>query len=468
MIRNKSYPVIENIEITDIAAEGNAIAHVDGKVLFVPKAIPGDIVDVQIRRKRKSYMEGTIVALKKKSDQRVNPFCAHFGTCGGCTWQHLPYAEQLRYKQKQVIDNFQRIGKTEIGEIIPILPSEKTMYYRNKLEYTFSNKRWLTEEEIATGAIIDPQPALGFHIPGMFDKVFPVEECFHQPDPSNQIRLTVKDYAIENNLDFFDIRGKKGFLRTLIIRDTANGEVMVILAMFYEDKEKREKLLDYLKNKFPSLTSLQYVINPKLNDTLTDLKIITYFGRDYIMEEMEDLKFRIGAKSFYQTNSHQAYRLYCIARDFAGLKANDIAYDLYTGTGTIANFLARQCKKVIGIEYVPEAIDDAKINSQINNINNTLFFAGDMKDVLTESFVNQYGHPDVLILDPPRSGVHEKVIDTIKYANPDRLVYISCNTATQARDINLLSSVYKVSRVQPVDMFPHTFHVENVALLEKK
>jgi 23S rRNA (uracil1939-C5)-methyltransferase len=465
MGRKKILPILENIEITDIAAEGNSIARVDNKVLFVPQCIPGDIVDVKLTKKRTSYMEGYVVAIKKKSPLRIEPFCKHFGICGGCKWQHLPYPEQLNWKQKHVVDSFQRIAKVEIEKTNQILPSEHTTFYRNKLEYTFSDNRWLPKEMII-GEEFVKEPGLGFHIPGMFDKVLDIEYCYHQPEPSNKIRLAIKNFALENNIEFFNLRSKEGMLRNIIIRNTNIGEWMVIVAFAKNEKSVIKNTLSFLKNKFPEITSLMYVVNNKANDTINDLDIKLFSGRDFIVEEMEGLKFIIGPKSFFQTNSAQAYRLYSIARNFTNLTGKEIVYDLYTGTGTIANFVAKQSQKVIGIEFVPEAIEDAIKNSQVNNINNTSFFAGDLKDILNEQFIDEHGKPDVIITDPPRAGMHPSVIKSILQASPQRIVYVSCNPTTQARDIALLSEKYYVAEIQPVDMFPHTHHVENVALLK--
>lgn len=465
--RNKK-PVYQEVEIVDIAAEGKAIAKVEDKVIFVPLAIPGDVVDVQITKKRSKYSEGRIVHVHKYSDQRIEAFCEHFGVCGGCKWQSLPYEQQLFYKQKQVVDQLTRIGKVELPEISPILGSDKTTYYRNKLEFTFSNKRWLTFEEVESGADIPNNNALGFHIPGLFDKVIDIHKCWLQSGSSNEIRNAIRKYALQNNLEFFDIKQQQGLLRNVIIRTSTTGELMVVVSFFRDEKEQREGLLDHLIEKFPEISSLMYVINEKGNDTILDQEVICYKGEDHIFEEMEGLKFKIGPKSFYQTNSEQAYELYKVARDFAGLTGSEVVYDLYTGTGTIANFVARSAKKVVGIEYVPEAIEDAKVNSSINNIGNTLFFAGDMKKVLVDDFISQYQRPDVIITDPPRAGMDASVVDTILNAAPDRIVYVSCNPATQARDLNLLDPLYTVARVQPVDMFPHTHHVENVVLLMRR
>jgi 23S rRNA (uracil1939-C5)-methyltransferase len=465
--RNKQLPILENVTIIDAGAEGKAIAKVDGIVVFTSHVIPGDIVDLQVTKKKEKYMEGRVVKIRQLSPDRIPAFCEHFEICGGCKWQYLPYEKQLFYKQKQVTDQLFRIGRVKVTDVTPIKGSAKTIFYRNKLEFTFSNKRWLTLEEIKSGESFDNMNVLGFHIPGMFDKVLDINKCWLQPDPSNEIRNVIREYALEHQLSFFDLRNKEGFLRNVIIRTASTGEIMVIVVFHEEQRENREALLHFIAGRFPEITSLLYVINEKGNDTITDQNVLVFKGRDHIIEQMEGLKFKIGPKSFYQTNSDQAYELYKIARDFAGFKGNEVVYDLYTGTGTIANFIARQVKQVIGIEYVPEAIEDAKINSVVNNIENTLFFAGDMKDILNTDFINQHGRPDVIITDPPRAGMHEDVFNTILFANPDRIVYVSCNPATQARDINMLSSQYQVTKVQPVDMFPHTHHVENVVLLER-
>ncbi|WP_277464797.1 23S rRNA (uracil(1939)-C(5))-methyltransferase RlmD [Parabacteroides sp. PF5-6] len=466
--KNKQLPLLEKVEITDIAAEGKAIAKVDEKVVFVPFVAPGDVVDIQITRKKNKYAEGRAVFFHTYSEQRSEPFCEHFGTCGGCKWQHIPYEEQIRHKHKQVIDNLTRIGKIEAEEVFPILGSERTTFYRNKLEYTFSNKRWLTEEQIKSGESF-AMDGLGFHIPGMFDKVLDIRKCWLQDDISNRIRLAVREYCLSHEgYPFFDLRNQEGLMRTLMIRTTSTGDLMVVVVFFYEDRERCEALLSYLVEQFPEITSLQYVINGKANDTITDQDVIVFHGKDHIIEQMEGLSFKIGPKSFYQTNSEQAYTLYKVAREFAGLTGDELVYDLYTGTGTIANFVSRQARKVIGIEYVPEAIEDAKVNSAYNKIENTLFFAGDMKDILNEDFITEHGRPDVIITDPPRAGMHDDVIKTILFAAPERIVYVSCNPATQARDLQLLNDLYAVKKVQPVDMFPHTHHVENVVLLEKR
>lgn len=464
----KRKPSIENLEIVDIAAEGKAIGRYNDVVVFVPQVIPGDVVNVQVNKMRKNYMEAFVTKLVTPSPKRIAAQCEHFGVCGGCKWQHLPYPLQLEYKHKQVVDQLTRIGKVEIPEINPIVGSEKIFEYRNKLEYTFSSKRWITIEEVREGAEIEQPNALGFHIPGMFDKVLDINKCHLQAEPSNAIRLAVKKYTVENGYDFFDIRAQVGLMRNLIIRTASTGELMVIVVFYYEDEEKRTALLQHLQQQFPQITSLQYIINTKGNDSITDQEVVTFAGKDHIIEEMEGLQFKVGPKSFYQTNSEQAYVLYKITRDYAGLTGNEVVYDLYTGTGTIANFVASKAKKVIGVEYVPEAIEDAKVNSTLNGITNTTFYAGDMKDVLNDKFIEENGKPDVIILDPPRAGIHEDVANTILRAMPQRIVYVSCNPATQARDLGLLGEAYHVIRVQPVDMFPHTHHVENVVLLERK
>ena len=463
-VGRRKKPVFEQVEIIDIAAEGNAIAKVDDMVVFTPMAIPGDIVDIRVHRKRKRYMEGQIIKFHKYSDLREEAKCKYFGVCGGCKWQQLPYDLQLKYKQKQVTDNLERIGKVELPEIKPILGSEEKYMYRNKLEFTFSNKRWLTSEEVKSEEEFE-RNALGFHIPKMFDKILDIDECHLQNDPSNEIRNFIRDFSLENNIPFFDIREHEGLLRTLIIRNSSIGEIMVIVTFFSEDTEKRELLMNAIAEKFPQITALMYVINPNPHDAISNCDVDLFKGKDHIVEEMEGLKFKVGPKSFYQTNSTQAYELYKITRDFAQLTGEEVVYDLYTGTGTIANFVARSAKTVVGVEYVPEAIEDAKINSEYNKIDNTLFFAGDMKDVLNADFIGTHGKPDVIITDPPRAGMHKDVVETILFAEPKKIVYVSCNPATQARDLELLSDKYKVEKVQPVDMFPHTHHVENVVLL---
>ncbi|MFA6581048.1 MAG: 23S rRNA (uracil(1939)-C(5))-methyltransferase RlmD [Paludibacter sp.] len=469
MAKNKKpHPIFENVTITDIAAEGKAITRINDLIVFVPFVVPGDVVDLQVTRKKSNFMEARAIKFHSYSEQRCEAVCQHFGICGGCKWQILPYPEQIRYKQKQVVDNLTRIGKIELPEISPIIGSEKTEFYRNKLEFTFSNKRWRTNEEIAEGKVFETMNAVGFHIPGQFDKVLDIEKCWLQTEDSNEIRNEVRRYALEHELTFFDLRSQEGFLRTLMIRTTSTGELMVIMIFFNEDKEAQDALLQHIADQFPQITSLLYIINSKANDTITDQEVKVFKGNECIYEEMEDLKFKIGPKSFYQTNSEQAYKLYKVARDLAQLTGTELVYDLYTGTGTIANFVAHQARQVIGIEYVPEAIEDAVVNSRLNNIKNTLFYAGDMKNILNAAFIEKHGKPDVIITDPPRAGMHDDVIDAILFAEPERIVYVSCNPATQARDLNLLDSKYKVKVVQPVDMFPHTHHVENVVLLGKR
>lgn len=469
--KKKELPLLEKVTITDVAAEGKAVAKVNELVIFVPYVVPGDVVDLQVKRKKNHYAEAVAVKFHEKSPLRTEPFCSHFGVCGGCKWQCLSYEEQLKYKQKQVFDNLTRIGKMELPEFRPILGSEKTRFYRNKLEFTFSNKRWLTEEEVKQDVKYDQMNAVGFHIPGAFDKVLAIDKCWLQDDISNQIRNAVRDYAYAHNFPFFDLRTQEGLLRNIMIRTSSTGELMVVLQCKVTDDEgrrKMEEILQFMADSFPQITSLMYVINNKCNDTIGDLDVEVFKGNDHIFEEMEGLRFKVGPKSFYQTNSEQAYNLYKVAREFAGLTGNELVYDLYTGTGTIANFVARQARKVVGIEYVPEAIEDAKVNSALNGIDNTLFYAGDMKDILTNDFIAEHGRPDVIITDPPRAGMHNDVIDVILAAEPKRIVYVSCNPATQARDLQLLDGKYKVTAVQPVDMFPHTHHVENVVQLERR
>jgi len=466
--KRKELPLLEGVTITGVAAEGKAMAKVDGMALFVPFAAPGDVADIQITRKKSSFAEGRVVRFQQLSSLRSEPFCQHFGVCGGCKWQHLPYEEQLRHKQQQVEDSLTRIGKVELPEITPILGAPQTTFYRNKMEYTFSDKRWLTNEEVRSGQDFGQMNALGFHIPGMYDKVLDIEKCWLQDDLANRIRNSVRGYCLEHGYSFFDLRNQAGLMRTLLIRNSSIGEWMVIVVFYEDDREKIEGLMGYLANEFPQITSLLYIINSKANDTITDQEVLVWKGRDYIIEEMEGLQFRIGPKSFYQTNSEQAHHLYEVARSFAQLTGEERVYDLYTGTGTIANFVARNAKEVIGIEYVEEAIADAKVNSEINGIGNTRFYAGDMKNVLTAEFIAEQGRPDVVITDPPRAGMHDDVVQAILLAAPQRIVYVSCNPATQARDLNLLDAAYRVTRVQPVDMFPHTHHVENVVLLEKR
>ena len=467
MSRKKELPILEKVRITDIGAEGNAIARVDNMVLFVPMLIPGDVVDVKVVRKRKKYLEGRAVKFHEYSSDRITPRCSHFGICGGCRWQHLPYRLQLKYKEQQVIDSLQRIGRVELPEIKPVIGSGNEYFYRNKLEFTFSDRRWLTFEEVASGLPAAKEPALGFHIPGLFDKVLDINECFLQPEPSNAIRNSIRKYAIENDLSFFDLKEQGGFLRNVIIRNTLKGNLMLIVVLFHEDREKREKLLDFLADSFPGISSLFYVINSKKNSSLGDQEPVLYRGQDHITEEMDGLSFRIGPKSFYQTNTCQGIELYRVAKEFAGLTGIETVYDLYTGTGTIACYLAGSASKVVGIEYVDEAVQDARVNAGINGINNTMFLSGDMKNVLTQQLFENQGYPDVIITDPPRAGMHDDVTKAILNSGAERIVYVSCNPATQARDISLLAEGYYVADVQPVDMFPHTHHVENVVLLRR-
>ncbi len=467
MARNR-HPRIEGLHITSLAAEGNAMGKWNDIVVFVPMTVPGDVVNVQIRTKRRRYMEGYVTEYLELSPLRTTPFCAHFGVCGGCKWQNLPYAEQLAFKQQQVADQLTRIGHLELPTISPILGSAKTDHYRNKLEFTFAPRRWKTYEEVARGEEITDTPALGFHIPGMFDKILDIDCCHLQPEPSNEIRNSLRQFCISEGLEFYDIRQHSGLMRNVIIRTASTGQIMVIVVFAYEDSESIDKVMGFLKERFPQVSSLIYMINDKLNDSLGDREPIVYAGADHIVEQMEGLKFKVGPKSFYQTNSEQAYELYKVAREFADLTGNEVVYDLYTGTGTIANFVAAKAAKVVGVEYVEEAIEDAKVNSAINGITNTTFYAGDMKDVMNDQFVEANGRPDVIILDPPRAGVHEDVIATILRAAPERIVYVSCNPATQARDLALMDAQYKIVAVQPVDMFPHTHHVENVVKLIKR
>ena len=477
MARNKKpLPLLENITIEAVAAEGKSLFHWNDLVVFVPFCVPGDVCDIQIRRKKHSFAEGEVVRFVEKSKVRAVPFCQHFGVCGGCKWQNLPYEEQLKFKQQQVFDQLHRIGKVELPEFRPILGSVKIQEYRNKLDYGCANKRYLTKEEISSLPKEESQslkdvPAIGFHITGAFDKILPIEKCWMMDDLHNQIRNDIRDYAVSHNISFFDLRAQVGLLRDIIIRNSASGELMVIIQFHYDEtggEQEAHDLLQHVADTFPQITSLLYLDNQKCNDTIGDQNIIVFKGTDHIFELMEDLKFKVGPKSFYQTNTEQAYHLYSVAREFAGLTGDEMVYDLYTGTGTIANFVAKKAKHVIGIEYVPEAIEDAKINSEINGITNTLFYAGDMKDILTDDFIAEHGRPDVIITDPPRAGMHPDVINTILHAAPDRIVYVSCNPATQARDLQSLDEQYKVVEVQPVDMFPHTPHVENVVLLKKR
>ena len=466
--KRKELPVVENVEITGVAAEGKSIARVDDMVVFIPYGAPGDVVNIKLDKKKRSYAEAHIVDMVKPSPDRVTPACEHFGVCGGCKWQHIPYESQLRYKRDQVVDALTRIAKVEIPEVNPTLGSKETFCYRNKLEYTFSCKCWITFEDLRSGREIADRNALGFHIPGAFDKVLDIKKCWLQDDLSNRIRLFVRQYALAKGYEFYDIKAQQGLMRTLMVRIASTGEVMLIVVFARPEQEKIDDMMGAIAAEFPEITSLLYVVNQKVNDTIADQEVITYRGRDYINEEMEGLQFRIGPKSFYQTNSLQAYELYQVARRMACLKPNDLVYDLYTGTGTIANFVARQVKKVVGIEYVPEAIADAKLNSEVNGIDNTIFFAGDMKDVLTDGFIAEHGRPDVMIIDPPRAGMHEDVVNVILNARPERIVYVSCNPATQARDLALMDEFYRVEEVQPVDMFPHTHHVENVVRMTRR
>ena len=465
MGRKKHDIILENVLIEAVAAEGKAIAKVDGTVVFVQFAVPGDIVDVRITKKKKNYMEGCILRIVKPSEKRLEPFCSHFGVCGGCKWQPLPYEMQLQAKQQQVYDQLVRIGHLDIPEIQPIIPSEKTVFYRNKLEFTFSSRRWIEAGEDPESLTPAERQGLGFHVGRFFDKVLDIKHCWLQEEPSDSIRLFIKRYALEHNLEFFDIREHRGFLRNMIVRNNLKGDVMLILCFYHEDAAARTALLDAVSHACPRITSLWYVINGKANDSISDLDCILYKGEDAIYEEMEGLRFKIGPKSFYQTNSLQAYRLYSTARDFADLKGNETVYDLYTGTGTIAQFISKHAAKVIGIEYVPEAIADARTNAENNGITNCEFFAGDMKDVLTPGFIEEHGKPDVIILDPPRAGIHPDVAGVILDASPERIVYVSCNPASQARDLAILAGKYEITAVRPVDMFPHTHHVENVCAL---
>jgi 23S rRNA (uracil1939-C5)-methyltransferase len=466
MSKIKKNFVIENLEVVDISTEGKAIAKNEGLVVFIEGAVPGDVVDVMVHRKKNSFAEGKVHNMVKLSNHRVKPVCEHFGTCGGCKWQNLSYKTQLEFKQKYVFDAFTRIGKLDFPDLLPILGNPKEYYYRNKLEFSFSNKKWLTKEQMDSEEIIENKNAIGFHIPGMFDKILAIDNCYLQEEPSNTIRNSVRDYAHQHKLTFFDIRNKSGLLRTLMIRTTSTGEIMVVVSVFEWLEKELFDLLDFMKSEFPQITCLQYVHNDKGNDTFFGLDIKTYYGRDHILEEMEGLKFKISAKSFYQTNSEQAYELYKITRDFAGLTGHEVVYDLYTGTGTIANFVAKKASKVVGIEYVEDAIKDAVENSKNNGIQNTSFFAGNMKDVLTNDFIAQHGKPDVIITDPPRAGMDPEVVAVILNALPAKVVYVSCNPSTQARDLALMSEKYRIVKSQAVDMFPQTAHVENVVLLE--
>jgi 23S rRNA (uracil1939-C5)-methyltransferase len=466
--KNRPQEIIENVPIVDIADDGKAVGRINDVVVFVSHAVPGDIVDVRVTGKRKKHIEGVPVRFERYSEWRTDPVCPHFGVCGGCKWQDMDYNRQLFFKHKNVSDCLTRIGKLDVPGIAPVLAADPTYFYRNKLEFTFSSNRWLTDEEIQSGEAIGNRNALGFHIPGLFDKVLDIRQCYLQSHPSNDIRNAISDFAQQENIPFFDLRTHEGFLRTLIIRVSSSGEFMVIVNFYHDDRVMREKLLDYIWKRFPVITSLMYVINPKPHDSFADLEVQRYKGNSCIMEEMEGLKFKVGPKSFYQTNSKQTRQLYGVTRSFARLTGRETVYDLYTGTGTIANFIASQAKKVIGVEFIEEAIADARQNSALNGINNTFFFAGDMKDVFTAGFMQEHGMPDVVILDPPRAGVHAKVIEALLFAMPPRIVYVSCNPSSQARDLALLREYYDITDVQPVDMFPHTHHVENVAGLTRK
>ena len=468
MSRKRVDLLLENMTIEACAAEGKALTHWNGAVVFVPFAVPGDVVNIRITRKHHNYYEGFIDRIVEPSKDRIEPFCRHFGVCGGCKWQPLPYHLQLEAKRQQVEDQLVRIGHLSVPEIRPTIPSDKTIYYRNKLEFTYSSKRWFLKDENPDELPPEERIGLGFHVGKFFDKVLDIKECFLQKDPSNAIRLFCKEYAVTHGLQFFDIRENVGFIRNMFVRTTDTGDLMVIMCFFYEDREVREEMLDAISQEFPQITSLYYVINSKLNDSIGDQECILYKGEPTIRETMEGLTFRIGAKSFYQTNSGQALKLYSVARDFADLTGNEIVYDLYTGTGTIAQFVSRKASKVIGIEYVPEAIEDAKVNAAANGITNCEFYAGDMKDVLVDSFIRKHGRPDVIILDPPRAGIHPDVAKVILEASPSRIVYVSCNPASQARDLAILCEKYEITAVQPVDMFPHTQHVENVCALRLK
>lgn len=469
--KKKPLPLLKNIEITAFAAEGKSLARIDDMVVFVPYVVPGDIVDLQVTRKKHSFMEAKVVKLHKASDDRIAPVCRHFGVCGGCKWQCLKYERQLHYKQQQVVDTLTRIGKIELPEVKPIIGSRQTLRYRNKLEFSFSNKRWLTEEEISQNLEYGQKNGVGFHIPGAFDKVLDIEECFLMDDLQNKVRNGVKAFAIEHGIEFFDLRNQQGVLRDMVFRTSDSGEVMLTMQFHITNNDERQQaddVMSYIAESYPEITTLVWVNNLKCNDTIGDLDINIYKGRGYVYELMEDLKFKVGPKSFYQTNNEQAYELYKVVRDFASLSGSQLVYDLYTGTGTIANFVAKKAAKVIGIEYVADAIEDAKINSALNNISNTCFYSGDMKDVLTDEFVALNGKPDVVITDPPRAGMHQDVVNVILKSSPDRIVYVSCNPATQARDLALLDTDYRVEAYQPVDMFPHTHHIENVVLLKKR
>lgn len=468
MRNRKNLPLIEKVRVTDIGAEGNAVARINNQVVFVPMVIPGDVADIQVTKKRKKYLEGKVIRFHEYSPDRIKPKCIHFGICGGCKWQHLPYNLQLHYKEKQVMDNLSRIGKVDLPDIRPILGSSMEYYYRNKLEYTFSNKRWLTQDEIKSGIEIQSENALGFHIHRLFNKVLDIKECFLQPEPSDSIRNSVREYSLKEGLVFFDLNEQSGFLRNLVIRNSLDGKLMVIVVLCREDKEKRIRLLDFLSEKFPQISSLMYSVNSKRNDSLGSENVILYKGDDHLIETMVGLNFRIGPKSFYQTNTKHASELYRVVKNFAGLSGNELVYDLYTGTGTIACFVGRSARRVVGIEYVDDAVRDAELNSRMNGIQNISFFAGDIRKVFSEEFISNNGRPDVVITDPPRNGMDEEVVKTIMKASPSKIVYVSCNPSTQARDISILSEKFIVTDIQPVDMFPQTHHVENVVLLKQK
>lgn len=469
MRRKNKRQTFENVTVVDAGAKGKSVGKApDGRVIFLSNAVPGDVVDVMTTKKRSAYFEGVATHFHVLSDKRTQPECQHFGTCGGCKWQNMAYEHQLHFKQNEVENNLKRIGHLELPEISPILGSKKQYFYRNKMEFSFSGSRWLTESEINSEKDIEDRRALGFHIPGMWDKILDIKKCHLQQDPSNAIRLETKRFASENGLSFFDPRKQEGLLRTMMIRTVSTGEIMLLIQFFEDKKEQRELLLNHLAQTFPEITSLLYVINSKQNDTIYDQEVICFSGRDHIFEGMEGLQFKINAKSFYQTNSEQAYELYKVTRDFAGLTGDELVYDLYTGTGTIAQFVSKKAKKVIGVESVPEAIEDAKANAKHNKITNVEFFVGDMKNVFNEQFIAQHGQPDVIITDPPRDGMHKNVVEQLLQVAPPKIVYVSCNSATQARDLALMKEFYEVTKVQPVDMFPQTHHVENVVLLEKR
>lgn len=467
-VARRKKPIIENLEITDIAAEGVSIGRHNNYVIFVRGVIPGDIVDVQLTRTRKAYSESRLLRIREYSKDRIEPFCSHFNRCGGCKWQMLPYQKQLYYKQKQVVDQLSRIGGVNTDRINPIIASDKDTFYRNKLEFTFASRRWLEDNEPEMDKDTRELEGLGFHVQGMFDRIIDIEKCYLQDDPSNEIRNKIRQYTRQDGYEYYNSRSHEGFMRNIIIRTSSTGEIMLIVIFAKPDTEKIESLMSFIAREFPNLTSLQYIINEKFNDSIYDQNVVCFSGRDHIFEELDGLKFKINAKSFFQTNTDQTLQLYRKTVEFANIKSDEIVYDLYTGTGTIANYVAQKCKKVVGIESVPEAIEDAKENSRINGISNTVFYAGDMKDILNEEFIQKNGIPDTIILDPPRAGIHENVIKAIRFASPYKIVYVSCNPATQARDIALLSDVYDVLDIQPVDMFPHTHHVENIVVMVKR